>query len=137
MKVSKVNQYSVFLLNEPGALKEFTEILVKEGLDIIALSSDIRYEAAIIKFITKDFSEIDTSRIIIKFGYTSVKAEVICIEVKSKPGVIHKISSALSGQGINILTIYGSAIEGVDSRILISVDNIEKALKVLNEMTDL
>ena len=38
MAINIVKQYSVFLMNEPGSLKNFTELFVRENINIIAMA---------------------------------------------------------------------------------------------------
>ncbi|MDR1684660.1 MAG: hypothetical protein LBR90_04295 [Elusimicrobiota bacterium] len=132
MNVSTVSQHSVFLVNEPGALKKFVSILYEAGLDIIGIASDIRYEAAVVKFVTSGPDGGDkTTQLIIKNGYTSVKTDVICVQTISHPGAMSKISEILGDNKINITTIYGSAMEGQPARLFLVVDDLEKTLEVL------
>ena len=42
MAIKVIKQYSVFLMNEPGALKKFAELFVQEKVNIIAISQDVR-----------------------------------------------------------------------------------------------
>lgn len=130
MKVHKVNQYSVFLINEPGALTKFAGNLTAEGINIIALSSDVKYEAAILKFIVEENPKIELSKLISTAGYTSVKTEAICVETPTGIGVVEKIGALLGTNNINISSIYGSAI-GKSSQIVLTVDDLEKAVSVL------
>jgi hypothetical protein len=140
MKTAKVNQYSVFLLNEAGALKKFAQTLYDAGLDIVGISSDIRYEAAVVKFIvaktTPDAAdEPDISRVITRAGYTSVKTEVLCVEEKGREGLILELSSRLCGAGINIASIYGCCVNNKHGKLFFVVDNIERALEILNKVS--
>jgi len=137
MKVSIVNQYSVFLVNEPGALKKFSKILSEQGLDIIGLSSDVRYEAAIVKFVVSGANEAQTSRIITGAGYTSIKTEAICLELLSTSGVMFRLGEILGKNHINITNIYSTAVENTVSRIFMVVDNLEKAASVLKATKNL
>lgn len=137
MKATVVSQYSVFLINEAGALKKLAQIIEGAGLDITGLSSDVRYEAAVVKFVTSGSAQAETSRLITQAGYTSVKTDVICVEVISKPGIMARLGDLLGGKGINITTIYGSAVEGELSRVFLVVDNIEAALEVLTAAKDI
>lgn len=136
MKVSIVNQYSVFLVNEPGSLKKFSKILEKEGLDIVGLSSDVRYEAAIVKFVVSGAKEPETSRIITGAGYTSIKTEALSLEVKNTVGVIAHIGEILGKKNINITNIYSTMIENAVGRIFMVVDDLEKATDVLKAVKD-
>lgn len=129
MAISVVKQYSVFLINEPGALKNFAELFVRENVDVIAISQDVRYDAAVVRLAIKYEQEI--SHALTKAGFTSVKTDAICLDAPNRVGLIRDIGSVLSNNGINITTIYGTAGAGTDSRWIIVVNNITKALNAL------
>lgn len=133
MKVSKVNQYSVFLINEPGALEKFADLLCSAGLDISGLSSEVRYEAAVVKFVLSDgeCGKHEVLNLMTRGGYTAVKTEAISLEVDSRPGIMAELGRVLSRNNININTIFGSSFADSPSRIYLVVDQIDKALKVL------
>lgn len=135
MKFRKVNQYSVFLINEPGALERFSSMLYASGLDISGLSSEVRYEAAVVKFVLSDEhrESHEVLNIMTRGGYTAVKTEAICAEVESRPGVMADLCKVLSRANINITTIFGSSFEGCAGRIYLVVEDIDKTLKVLNK----
>ena len=129
MAISVVKQYSVFLINEPGALKNFAELFVRENVDVIAISKDVRYDAAVVRLAIKYEQEI--SHALTKAGFTSVKTDAICLAAPNRVGLIRDIGSVLSNNGINITTIYGTAGAGTDSRWIIVVNDITKALNAL------
>jgi hypothetical protein len=139
MKATIVSQYSVFLVNKPGALEKFAKLIYESGLDIVGISSDIRYEAAVVKFVTVNPKkvDVDASQIITKAGYTSVKTDVICLEEASRAGLMMYIGAMLGKAGINITTIYGSSIEDASSRLFIVVDDLENAIEILNNAPNL
>ncbi|WP_424244186.1 hypothetical protein Dip510_001380 [Elusimicrobium posterum] len=133
--VSLIKQYSVFLVNQPGALKKFSDLFYSEEVNILAISQDVRYDAAVVRVaIDSDNDEINYA--ITKAGFTSVKTDAICINARNRVGVIREIGEVLSKEGINITTIYGSVSEGPRSRIIIVVNNIAKAMEIL-EKSDL
>ena len=131
MSLSIVKQYSVFLINEPGTLKNIAEILMRENINIITLSQGVHYDAATFRLAITHEQEI--SHILTRAGFTSVKTEAICIETQDRPGLICDISSVLSKQGINITAIYGAATTGGQSRWIAIVNNITKAMSALEE----
>ena len=129
MSINVVKQYSVFLINEPGALKNFAELFVRENVDIIAISHDVRHDAAVVRLVVKYDQEI--SHALTKAGFTSVKTDAICIDTVNRVGLLHDIGAVLSGHGINITTIYGTAGAGPNSRWIVVVNDITKALNAL------
>jgi len=136
MKVSIVSQYSVFLPNEHGALQKFAQILYDKGLDITGLMAEVRYEAAVVRFVVesihKDSGDLPVSRIITQAGYTSVKTDILCVEEEGQAGAVLQVSKILGGGGINITAIYGSCDGNKRGRMYINADNLERAIQLLN-----
>ena len=129
MAIKVIKQYSVFLMNEPGALKKFAELFVQEKVNIIAISQDVRYDAAVVRIAVKYNEEI--SHTLTKAGFTSVKTDAICLETEDREGIARDIGDVLFKQGINITTIYGAATEKGMSRWIVVVSDITKALNAL------
>ena len=131
MSISVVKQYSVFLVNEPGSLKNFSELLVREKINIIALSQGARYDASILRLAVKREDEL--SHALTKAGFTSVKTDALCIDVKDYLGLAHDIGSVLCENGINISSIYGSVTDEGKTRWIVVVNDITKALNALEK----
>lgn len=128
MAVNIVSQYSVFLVNEPGALKNFSKVFIDQKVDIIAMSQDVRYDAAVVRLAVR--TEDDVSHALTKAGFTSVKTDAICLDLPNRVGLMHDIGRVLADNNINITTIYGTAI-GEQTRWVLVVSDIPKALNVL------
>lgn len=129
MAISVIKQYSVFLINEPGALKNFADLFVSEKVNIIAISQDVRYDAAVVRIAVRYNDEI--SHALTKAGFTSVKTDAICIDAQDRVGLGRDIGAVLCQQGINITTIYGAAAADGASRWVVVVSDITKALNAL------
>ncbi len=129
MAINIVKQYSVFLLNEPGALKGFAELFVREKVDIIAMAQDVRYDAAVVRVAVQQDKGI--SHALTKAGFTSVKTDALCLDMPNRLGILRDIGTILSNQGINITTIYGTSVTGGITRWIIVVNDITKALNAL------
>jgi hypothetical protein len=136
MTAITLSQYSVFLPNEPGMLHKFAEMLYKEGLDIVGLSSEVMPEATVVKFVieplAQDFDMSSVSSLITKAGYTILKTEIICIEEEGRDGHIAAVSEILGKAGVNITSVYGSCAGNKHGRMYVAVDDIERALRLIN-----
>jgi hypothetical protein len=128
MSVTIVKQYSVFLINEPGSLENFSNLFIKENINLISLSQDVRYDSAVVRFAVRPEDEI--SHTLTAAGFTSVKTDAICLDVPNRVGLMHDIGAALAEKNINITTIYGTQI-GDNTRWIIVVNDIPKALNIL------
>ena len=130
MAVTLVKQYSVFLTNAPGVLKTFADLFVKEGVDILAISEDVRYDAAIMRFAVS--YETDISHMLTQAGFTSVKTDAICLDVPNRTGLIRDIGAVMAQVNVNITSIYGTG-SGNFSRWILVVNNISRAMQALEE----
>lgn len=129
MAINIIKQYSVFLINEPGALQNFADLFVRENVDIIAMAQDVRYDAAVVRVAVEQDNGV--SHALTKAGFTSVKTDAICLDMPNRVGILRDIGRILAGQGINITTIYGTANSGGNTRWIIVVNDITKALNAL------
>lgn len=132
MKISVITQHSVFMPNRPGSLDDLAKRFFEEGVDIIGISSEVRDDSAMVR-IALD-GEKNSSAVISKAGYASVESKLISVELDDKPGQLHHLTHALAQGGVNITTVYGTALGGRTSRILIAVENIQKALRALETL---
>ena len=128
MAISLVKQYSVFLTNEPGVLKNFAELFVNEKVDILAISEDVRYDAAIMRLAVA--YDTDISHILTQAGFTSVKTDAICLDTPNRVGLVRDIGAVMAKVNVNITTIYGTG-SGAYSRWVLVVNNITRALNAL------
>lgn len=128
MAINIVKQYSIFLVNEPGELTKFANLFIQENIDIIAMSQDVRYDAAVVRLAIRHEDEI--SHALTKSGFTSVKTDAICLDLPNRVGLIHDLGEVLSSKNINITTIYGTSI-GESTRWVLVVNDIPQALNVL------
>lgn len=134
MTVKVVKQYTVFLPNVPGALSRFVGLFVNEGINIIGIASEIRDDSGVVR-VTVD-TDKKISYILTNAGFTTVETPIISLELPDKPGELLTLSKTLATNGINITTVYGTAIGGKTGRILISVSDTDRALEILKSGTN-
>ena len=132
-KISRVIQYSVFLVNEPGSLERFSKMIADAGLDIVGISSDVRYESAVVKFVIAGEKDINLPSLIAKNGYTAIRTDAICIQAKNRIGFLFQLSKLLGEHKININNIYSAAVEDTQARIFLVVDDIENAYSLIEQ----
>jgi hypothetical protein len=131
MKASKITQYSVFLVNEPGALKVFLSRLKDKGIRICALFSETKFEATILKFIVEGTKNADLNQIMTSAGYTNIETEALLLEMQNSVNELEKMSEILTANKVNICSIFGSCRDNIN-RFVITTDNLEVAFKLLN-----
>ncbi len=129
MSITVVKQYSVFLTNEPGALKSFADLFVQENITLIAISSDVRFDAAVVR-VAIDYNQ-EVGHALTKAGFTNVKTDAICINTPDRIGIARDIGEVMKQHNLNITSIYGGAAVDEHARFIIVVGDISKALHAL------
>jgi len=130
MKVTVIKQYSVFMPNRPGALARLANLFGDAGVNIIGIASEVRDDSGLVR-IALD-GDADHSAILSRAGFASVESKLLSVEVDDQPGQLSDITRSLAEGGINITTVYGTAF-GKTSRILVAVENTDRALKLIEE----
>ncbi len=119
----------VTAVNKIGILADISKILADHGINIAAVAGYAAEDnTAKIMLVTED--NLRSSDALKKAGYKLVKeSEVVMMDLENKPGALKSITSILSGEGIDIKYIYGTACTGnCPSRIVLATSNNEKAV---------
>lgn len=123
-------QVSVFLPNEPGVLAKFTALLMKNEINIRALTVAETADYGILRIIVNNPDKcIDILR---ESNYLVSETEVLAFEVEDKPGGLHRIATLMGSNNINIEYLY-STLTTETAIILMRVNNIDKAREILEK----
>lgn len=134
MKVEKIRQFSVFMPNKPGALSRLAALFSAQGINILGIASEVRDDSGLVRIALANGSD-DASSILTKAGFSSVETHILSVEVDDQPGQLQKVADALADGKINITTVYGTSVAGAQrSRLLIAVQNTDKALAILEAL---
>ncbi len=126
-----MEQLTIMVHNEPGALADVCEVLGKNGVNIKAISAEGLGEAGIIRVITED--QESAKKAIEKVWYKYSVSKVLPIKLVDRPGELAKVSRKLSDNKINIESIYILGKEKGKTEIALKVDNIDKTEKILKK----
>ncbi|TBR23088.1 ACT domain-containing protein [bacterium] len=129
MKVTVLTQYSIFLPNKPGALARLAELFSAAGINMVGIASEVRDDSGLVRVALEGGG--DYSSVLSKAGFASVENRLLSVEVEDKPGQLGVITRRLADAGINITTVYGTALGHHAARILIAVDKIDPAVRAL------
>lgn len=130
MIVSILKQYSIFMANRPGSLAKLTSLFANSEVNIIGIASEVRDDSGLVRIAVE--GEADTNGILSRAGFASVESRLLSVEAEDTPGKLAEISRRLADGGINITTVYGTALGPQVSRILIAVENTDDAYKILS-----
>lgn len=128
----KVEQISVFLENQPGALSEVTQILGESGVNIRALSLADTKDFGILRLIVNDNEK--ARRALDQKGFTVRKTDVVAVEVPDRPGGLAAIMKILAEAKINVEYLYAFVQQsGQNAIIIFRFDETDRAIAVLSE----
>lgn len=131
MSVTLVRQYTVFLPNVPGALSKFVELFANEGINIIGIASEIRDDSGVVRVAVDTDRKV--SHVLTGAGFTTIETPMLSLVLPDKPGQMLHLTKLLGEHSINITTVYGTAMGGSSSRLLLNASDIDKALEILKE----
>lgn len=124
-----IKQLSVFAENKPGRLASVTEKLYENDINIRAFTIAEAGDFGIIRMVV-DKTDL-AYRILKDAGFTVSITDVLAVEVSDEPGSLHSISKALGNAGINIEYVYAFTSGKHRALIILRVDNIDEAIRVL------
>lgn len=123
-------QLSIFLENKPGRLKEVTEVLAKENINLSALCIAENADFGILRGVV---SEPDKAYKALKANHFAVNiTDVIGISCPNVPGALAKVLNYLSDAGVFIEYMYSFANNNI-ANVIIRPSDLETCIKVLTE----
>jgi hypothetical protein len=101
-----IKQISVFLENTPGTLRELTQLLGSNGIDLMALSIADTQNFGIVRIIIAD-NQIDIALDALRGnGYTCRVNNVICAVVEDRPLGLHDLLETIQNNGVSVEYLY-------------------------------
>jgi len=127
-----IRQVSVFLENRPGQLAEVTRLLSENEINLRAINVAEVADYGIIRLITNHTTK--TKDLLLEYGFVAQVSEVVCAIVPDKPGGLNETLGIIADAGLDIEYMYSILGNKSDkSYMIIKVDDIEKAEKILSE----
>lgn len=126
-----VKQISLSLENKPGKLAEVSDILGANGVNITAFYVVAKAEQGVLNFVANDSEK--AINILESNGYIIESQDVIACEAPNHPGGLNAVLKPLRDANINVDYLYPCIGMGELTILILGLDPIEKALKVLEE----
>ena len=126
----RVKQISVFIENRSGRLRDVTEALGKNNINIRALSLADTSDFGILRLIVDkpDYA----LEVLKKALFTLSETDVIAVEVSDKPGGLAEVLAVLGDAGINVEYMYAFVEKSSGNAVMIfRIEDIEKAVTAL------
>lgn len=122
-------QLSVCLENKPGQLAKMGAALGRAKVNIRAISVADSSDCGVVRLVTS--SNAKARQVLAKAGTTVVQQPVLLVKAPDEPGVLAAIAGKLAAAKVNVNFVYGSTCGCCDSLLVIGVDDIVKAAKVV------
>jgi hypothetical protein len=125
-----IRQFTIFLENRVGQLREVVRRFEGTGIRIVALSINDSAECAFVRFLVSDPER--GREILERAGLAMIESDLIGVELPESRQPLLQICSALLSAEINITQAYPLLLQkGGRPAVAIMVDNCELALDVL------
>ena len=127
-----IKQISVFLENNPGALREMTELLGKAGIDMLALSVADTQNFGIIRMILASGATDDALKLLRDNGYIAKINHVICAKVPDRPLGLCELLGLIEKAGLSVEYMYSflRASKGGEAHMILRLSDGKKAAEL-------
>jgi hypothetical protein len=119
------------LRNEVGALNQVARTLSDKGIDLLAATTWVEGEMAVIRLVTND--AVRTMDALRAQGHEPREADVVLTELPHKPGMLRRLTDRLAIEEIDIHHLYATAPISQDSCLVaVATANNDRAVVLLN-----
>ncbi|BAI61263.1 conserved hypothetical protein [Methanocella paludicola SANAE] len=126
-----IKQISLFAENKPGRLSKIAETLSKAKVNIRAFTIAEAGDFGVIRMVVDDPDK--AYKTLQGQGFAVSETDVVGVEMKDVPGGLHAIANVLGKNNVNIDYAYAFVTTSNLALLIIRVDNVKEALKVLKE----
>jgi len=126
-----IKQISLFAENKPGRLANVTNKLKSAGINIRAFTIAESGDFGIIRMVV-DNSDY-AYNVLHSVGFTVSETSVLGIEMEDVPGSMSRIAEVFGKAKINLDYAYAFVTRAQKALLIVRVNEIEKAIKTLEE----
>ena len=122
---------NVALENHPGSLAEVLEIVSRAEINVDALEAEAMGDFGMAHILCGKPKL--AGELLRQDGYDVVEAEALELIVANKYGEVQKICEKLAGNGVNVVSIFGTMPlpPATSGRVIVRVNDVKKAKAVL------
>ena len=122
-----MRQFEVSIENK-GAIADVSDALAKLGINIKAISTELKDGMGIVKFVTED--EELTRKALKMANLNFSEYEIMPVELEDKPGEFARLTKLLADMGIDIESVFLLTREEGVAKLALKVNDLEKAKKL-------
>lgn len=117
-------QLNIFIENRPGRLKSVTECLEKIDINIRAFAIQDRGDFGLMKLIVSNPQKAHLA--LQDQGFACALKEVLAICIPDKPGNLHRLTTALAEEDINVIDVYGFVLQPNEKGVcILEIENLK------------
>ena len=127
-----IKQISVFLENTIGELRQLTELLGKNDIDLLALSMADTQNFGIVRLIIRSDRVDFTMKLLRENLYTARVNHVICAEVADRPLGLCELLTLIENAGLSVEYMYSflRASQAGTANMILRLSDGEKGMQV-------
>jgi hypothetical protein len=135
MKIVVDRQITIALENQPGQLAAVCTLLLKNDINIGAISVIDSIEQGVIRLIVSDPAKCKA--VLQGQGFYVIEGDVLIIDLTDRRGKLAEIAGELASAKINIDYVYGSVDHpGAPIRLILKTSDIVRARPILEQLED-
>ena len=125
-------QISVFAENKPGKIERISGILGSNNVNMRAITIADSGDYGIIKILAD--KPVDGCNALKAEGIAATLKDIVAIRIDDRPGGLHRASSVLAKNGINVDDAYGFTIRQSNEAVFVfQVKDVKKTETILKE----
>ncbi len=128
--ISKVTQFSVFMINKPGVLQHVCQELAQAKVNIVALTMMDSMEQGVLRIVADDVPK--TREVLKGLEIPISETDVLVVPMPNHPGAIADICSRLAESKCRVSYAYcTTGARGGKTTGIFKVGNMDRAIKTL------
>jgi hypothetical protein len=132
-RMPKMKEFTITIVDKPGALGKCFEAMAEKGINILAFQSYVEEGESFARVLV-DKSPAAKS-VLGSLGMNFEETEVAVVKLPHRPGELGRAAAALGEKKINIDYSYCGLEPGsTDALLVFGVDHISTATKLLDEL---
>jgi hypothetical protein len=131
--MAKASEFTVTILDKPGALGECFHALAAQGVNILAFQSYVEERESLVRFLSDN--QAAAKAVLGGMRMIFEEMEVAYVRLPHLPGSLGRAAAKLGEGGINIDYSYCGLEPGSSQAMLVfGVDNVSKASSLLDQL---
>ncbi len=121
-----MQEFSLMLGNEPGALSEIAQALGEQQVNIEGIAALTVLDEGVVSLVTDNPDK--TRKTLRSLNQDFEEREAVVLSLSHQPGQLASLLTRLSDEAINVLSCYWTVEK---NQIVITVDRVERAKEIL------